>query len=435
MADETIQDDHPDIAPKSAPKAEREPIVIEGEATDLTPPESEPALPETRAEQPESTEPEVHAAPEAEPVAEFAPETQPEPEPSAPEPPAPAPAVTPPKSGSAVGRVASLTLGLVVVVAVSAFTAVYVAPLLNDDKKAAEEHIDAIDAALKDEMTARKALEARLVKLEGSVVTAQADAKAAANKAPGPTGSAPPVATIAAAPTDDALAGRVAKLEAAFAEPAPNPEVAKLATSEGALRDRIAKLETALAAQQGVAETIPPAVAKSLDPVAEAVAAISLAQRLAEGEPYAAEFAALAKSGADGGALAALKPYADSGAPTSWKLAVAFAKLAPSFTSPANTGTKGVIVDQVMDKLRALVKVHTVGEIPGDDPAALASQISAALARGDVAAALAIEAKLPEAARSAAAGWAKDAAGMENATAAARSLAETALKRFADAKN
>ena len=103
--------------------------------------------------------------------------------------------------------------------------------------------------------------------------------------------------------------------------------------------------------------------------------------------------------------------------------------------APAKTEAKGEIVDKMMDQLRGLVKVHAVSEIPGDDPTALTSQISAELARGDVVAALATESKLPEAARAAAAPWVRDAQGLENAQSAARSLAETALERFADAKN
>jgi hypothetical protein len=427
MSDENIQEDHPEFVPKATPKPERDPIVIEGEAKDLTPPEPATVEPETIAEEPTahaaSTEPEVAASADgeaSEPVVEAAPPSASAANTAASPPP---PAAEPPRSS---GFGAAKTLGLVVIVAAAALAGAYVAPLLTGDKAANDEHLAAIDGVLKSETAARQALEARIVKLEGAIAGAQTLAAASAAKiaAPAPTApaSATPTPVVVAAPPPAAPA-------------TPDPEVAKLASGASALADRIAKLESALAAQKSEARAEPLAKVKALDPVAEAVAAISLAQRLAEGEPYAAEFDALSKSGADAGALAALKPYADAGAPTPGKLAAAFAKLTPAITAPAKTTGQGEIVEQVVDKLRGLVKVHAVGEVQGDDPAALASQISAALARGDVAAALATEAKLPQAARAAAAGWAKDAAGLESATAAARSLAETALKRFADAKS
>jgi len=389
--------------------------VIEGEATDLTPPEagapaeslaevqaSEEASAEAAYEEPTAeaaaTEPEAAAEPVAEPQVAAEPAFAPPPPPA------------PPPAGFGVGK----ALGLVVIVAAAALGGAYVAPLLTGEKQATEDHFGAIDAALKDEATARKALEARIAKLENASVSATAVA-AASKPAP------------AASPTAAASVPATAAT--------PDPQVAKLETTASALADRVEKLEAALATQKSEARADPVAKEKTLDPVAEAVAAISLAQRLGEGAPFATEFAALSKAGADAGALAALKPYADSGAPTPGKLAAAFAKIAPGLSAPAKTEGKGEVVDEVMDKLRGLVKVHVVSEVPGDDPAALASQISAALARGDVAAALAIEAKLPEPARTAAAPWAADAHGLENATAAARTLAETALKRFAEAKS
>ena len=44
-------------------------------------------------------------------------------------------------------------------------------------------------------------------------------------------------------------------------------------------------------------------------------------------------------------------------------------------------------MDRLFDHMRKLVKVRPVGEIAGEDPAALATQIEAALARGDIGAA------------------------------------------------
>jgi len=81
------------------------------------------------------------------------------------------------------------------------------------------------------------------------------------------------------------------------------------------------------------------------------------------------------------------------------------------------------------------VRVRTVGEATGDDPAALASQIEAALAHGRIAAALDLYARLPEPARKAAADWAKTAEASADADSAARILREGAFSRLAAAKN
>ncbi len=139
--------------------------------------------------------------------------------------------------------------------------------------------------------------------------------------------------------------------------------------------------------------------------------------------------------GVDAGALATLKPYADQGAPTSAALAAEFEKLAPGFVAPESPEAGEGFVDRLLERMRRLVKVRKVGETAGDDPAALASQIAAALGRGDVAGALTIYAKLPESARSASADWAKSANALAVAEAAARGLRQTAIARLAAAKN
>ena len=85
--------------------------------------------------------------------------------------------------------------------------------------------------------------------------------------------------------------------------------------------------------------------------------------------------------------------------------------------------------------MRKLVHVRAVGEVAGDDPVALVSQIEAALARGQAASALGIFARLPEAARKAGADWARTADARIAADAAAQSLRESAIERLAAARN
>ena len=130
-----------------------------------------------------------------------------------------------------------------------------------------------------------------------------------------------------------------------------------------------------------------------------------------------------------------LKPYADKGAPTLAGLVTGFAALAPALAAgPAPQAGEGTM-DKFMDHMRSLVRVRPVGEVVGDDPRALVSQISAALARGDIAGALSAYGKLPEGARATAAGWAKDAGAVAAARQAARGLREAAIQRLASTKN
>jgi hypothetical protein len=92
-------------------------------------------------------------------------------------------------------------------------------------------------------------------------------------------------------------------------------------------------------------------------------------------------------------------------------------------------------MDRMLDHVRKLVRVKAVGEVAGDDPAALASQIQAALARGRTAQALGLYARLPEAARKAGADWARTAEARAAADGAAASLRDGAIGRLAAAKN
>jgi len=304
------------------------------------------------------------------------------------------------------------------------------------------------------------ALEARLKKLEVSAPTADSLAALAADAKTARSDAAKALATIAslgaangsadtAAPNPEitqlvgdqqSLGDRFAKLEAAVgalksAAPAgPDPALEKLAGDEQALAQRVVKLETAFAAPKTDVRADPTVVAKG-DPVAQSVAAIELERRLTAGQAYAVEWAALDKLGADPKSLAALQTYAQSGAPTLSTLSAGFAKLAPDLGTPAKKPDNGSYTDVLWDEVKGLVKVHPAGEIKGDDPTAVTTQIQAALARGDVVAARAGYAKLPEKQRELAATWAKDLDGVIAAKAAAMSLIETSLSRLANQKN
>jgi hypothetical protein len=308
--------------------------------------------------------------------------------------------------------------------------------------------LDAIDqrlaklesAQVKPEAVAAALAEARAARDEAAKDLAQANAAAQGNgKAALPAPAAVPDPRIAEIAADEAAQGaRIDKLEAALGDRTGKMEAAlggRIDKLETTLGDRVGKIEAALAAPKTESRVPPTEVAPKSDPAAQAVAALALEQRLRAGEPFAAEWAALSRLGADGAALATLKPYSDTGAPTAAALAASFAKIAPSLVAADNPETGDGVMDRMLDHMRKLVRVRAVGEVAGDDPAALVSQIEAALARGQAASALGIYARLPEAARKAGADWAKTADARIAADAAAQSLRENAIGRLAAARN
>ena len=89
--------------------------------------------------------------------------------------------------------------------------------------------------------------------------------------------------------------------------------------------------------------------------------ALSLEQRFAAGAPFAAELAGLSQLGVGADALAPLKPFAESGAPSLSALAASWAKVEPAVAAatppPERSGW-----DRLLDHMRALVRVRRVGE-------------------------------------------------------------------------
>lgn len=244
-----------------------------------------------------------------------------------------------------------------------------------------------------------------------------------------------------------ALAGRTAALEAEntvrMAKVAAAEDAAKQAAAEvkdlrsdaeaaakaiPALQSRIAKLEASIAGQkQALAER-----AKAEDNVAAVgIVAEALRDKLRTGAPYGAELAALDRLGVDAAKLEPLKVLVN-GAPTGRALAASFEAVAPKALAAASPpdDKSGGALDRFMAHVRGLVQVRNLTETPGDDPAALVSQIEAASGSGDFGAALAAYAKLPEPARKAAAGWAAQASARQAADAALQSIREAAIGRL-----
>jgi hypothetical protein len=239
------------------------------------------------------------------------------------------------------------------------------------------------------------------------------------------------VAAPAAQPGADVggLEARIGKLEAGLAA------LDRPAIDLTPLNQRLAKLEGALAAPKTENRVAAETAAPSRDGAGLAVVAQALSDRLRVGAPFPLEQAALEHLGADPAKLAILKPFAEKGAPTAGVLAGDFAKISPAISAAAAPQGSGGFVDRLMANMGKVVKVTRVGEVAGDDPAALVSQIGAALGRGQIGPATAAWARLPEAARQASKEWADEAQSRLAADKAAQDILDDAMTRLAAASH
>jgi hypothetical protein len=120
-----------------------------------------------------------------------------------------------------------------------------------------------------------------------------------------------------------------------------------------------------------------------------------------------------------------------NGAATDRMLAASFSASEPKILAAIAPAETGGIGDRFLAHLRGLIQVRNLGETTGDDPRALASQVEAALQRGDLAGALKTFARLPAPAQQAASVWAAEAQTKQAAVAAAQAIREAAMTRLA----
>jgi hypothetical protein len=239
-----------------------------------------------------------------------------------------------------------------------------------------------------------------------------------------------PISTNAAAPAESsALEPRLAKLEGDLA--AADARLNQL----GALDERLAKLEGATGAAPKSDARVAMAKGGSESAPSIAVLALSLEQRFAASAPFAAELTALSQLGVGADALAPLKPFAESGAPSLSALAASWAKIEPAVAAAAPPPERSGW-DRLLDHMRALVRVRRVGEAAGSDESdPPVARIGAALGRGDLAAALDAFGQLPEASRAAGAAWDDAAKARAAAVKAASALRAEAIGGLAAAKD
>jgi hypothetical protein len=283
-------------------------------------------------------------------------------------------------------------------------------------KRVATLETDAVKASALDALGRRVgALESAQGETKAALDEAHADAAKALAAA-----QAAPVSTTAAAPA---------------APSALEPRLAKIESDLAAADARLIRLEGATDAAPKSDARVAMATGGSQNAASIAVLALSLEQRFAAGAPFAAELAALSQLGVAADALAPLKPFAETGAPSRSAVSASWAKIEPAVAAavppPERSGW-----DRLLDHMRALVRVHRVGEAAGDeafDPPI--AQVGAAIDRGDFAAALAAYGQLPEASRAAGASWADAVKARAAAAKAASALRDQAISRLAAAKD
>jgi len=276
----------------------------------------------------------------------------------------------------------------------------------------------------------------------------------------------------------DAVAGRVAKLEAAGATPLPSASdpalaarVAALETQVKALAEAVGVLgrrgdealdaarEARVRADAGAAEISeltqkPPASVdrgefealanrmaaaerseKAAEKAAEsadravrlALAATALNAAVERGDAFAAELAAVKTLGADPKLVAALEPFARAGVPSAAALVRQFAELAPALQQAAEPPPREGVLGRLQMNAEKLVRIRRVDEAPGSDAAAIVARSEAKAARGDLAGVAAELGELAPNARAPAEAWIKSVQARAAAIEASRRLAADAL--------
>jgi len=163
-------------------------------------------------------------------------------------------------------------------------------------------------------------------------------------------------------------------------------------------------------------------------PLRLAVVAATLKGAVERGDPFAAELTSAKSLAADPKVLAPLEPFAASGVPTAAALARELSALAPALYQAAGTPAReGGFLDRLQASAEKLVRIRPVEEIAGSDPAAIISRVEVRAAQADLAGALAELAALPAAARAPAEPWIKKAQARAAAVDASRRFAADAL--------
>jgi hypothetical protein len=286
---------------------------------------------------------------------------------------------------------------------------------------------------------------------------------------------APPTAAPQANAAIDALAYRVAGIEAKLAKPpasAPDPAVAsriealeksyaslrgelaavraqseKLAAAVNdvkstpressppvdlsAINERLAQVERAIRAQ--TAEVAQESAKPADDmPLRRVVAAALLDVSVRHGDPYTAALAAAKSLTADADALKPLDGFAASGVPSANALSRELLTLVPKLSPPVpeNSSTGSGLVDRLQAGAAKLVRIQRTDAV-GNDRGAVVARVTAAALRNDMAEARRELNTLAPADRAAAQAWLDKADARDAALAASRQFATEAMAALA----
>ena len=255
-------------------------------------------------------------------------------------------------------------------------------------------------------------------------------------------------AALAALPAEQALAARLATVEAqtktvSDALAAINRRLDDIALAAQSAREHADAASTAVksatenAVQRSDLDTLTSRIAaleSSIKSLSEATAQreISANDRAARaavagealravverGAPYQAELAAVKSFGADQSAIASLEPFAATGVPSAAALAQELVQLTPSLlkaSSPESTSSDASFLGRLESNAKSLVRITPVGTPAGDDPASVIARLDAEAARADIGAALADIDRLPPSAKTLAEPWVQKARAREAA--------------------
>jgi hypothetical protein len=286
---------------------------------------------------------------------------------------------------------------------------------------------------------------------------------------------APPTAAPQANAAIDALASRVAGIEAKAAKPpasAPDPAAAtriealeksfaslrgelagvraqseKLAAAVNdvksapresappvdlsAINERIAQVERGIRAQTAEAAQESTKTADDM-PLRRVVAAALLDVSVRQGDPYTAALAAAKSLAADADALKPLDGFAASGVPSANALSRELLTLVPKLSPPVpeNSTTGSGLVDRLQAGAAKLVRIQRTDAV-GNDRGAVVARVTAAALRNDLAEARRELNTLAPADRAAAQVWLDKADARDAARAASRQFATEAMAALA----
>lgn len=188
-------------------------------------------------------------------------------------------------------------------------------------------------------------------------------------------------------------------------QPAPPPAPLPAAPVEAPASAEVARLAERL-------EALETRQGRAAQASAEALAAAALLEAAQTSRPFPGELAALQAVAPASVDLAALKPYAERGAPSRAALAASFpeyaARAAAASRSPeADAG----LLARIAQTLSRVVTLRRVGDVPGKGVDAVIARAEGQLQDGDLVAALATLEGLPPAGRDALAPWRERAEG------------------------